>query len=199
MPQNNLTYIPRLYFYGCSKLRFLILNSNKLSAMPNLEFIADSIQIIRLSANRLVDVTALYDNQYPCLRVLVLNNNNLTKFCLPSRVLTPLLDAITLHENKIMTIQLPKDFQHTDLQLRGNPWHCDQSMSWVRECVLARLHLTCPRGVMLDVFTCNSPANLKGMSPMDVGKVFGIITCTHFHPLDKMALISQTTFSNAFF
>ena len=174
MSQNNITYIPRFYFYGCSELKFLFLGSNKLSMMPNLEYVAGTIQIIGLSVNQIVDVKAFYGNQYSRLRRLDLNGNNLTKFCLPSRVFSPLLEAILLHENKLTTIQLPKDFHHTDLHLRDNPWHCDQFLSWVRQCSLARFHLKCPGYVALDLLTCKSPAKLKGM-PAYLGK-----TCKYF-------------------
>ena len=184
MSQNNLTYIPKLYFYGCSALEVIYLSRNKLSSMPNLEFVSDGVRIISLAVNRLVDVTALYRNQYPRLRGLVLNGNNLREFCLYSRVFTPLLKKVVLSENKLTTIQLPpKYFYDTDLKLRYNPWHCDKFLVWVRQCSFARFHLTCPRSVTLDLLTCESPANLKGMSPLDVGKTCDVNTwnnLTHY-------------------
>ena len=168
---NNLAYIPSLYFYGCSVLQFLTLRSNKLSAMPDLKFLAGSIRTVDVAFNLIVDVTALYDHKYDRLRHLVLNGNNLEEFCLPSRQFAPLLQDVMLHGNNLTTIQLPpKDFYSTRLSLHNNPWHCGQSLSWVRHCFLDGFALTCPRGVILDLITCDSPANLKGMSPLDVGK-----------------------------
>ena len=171
LSRNNLAYIPKLYFYGCSELEAIYISDNKLSAIPNFEFLADRIQMITLSANQLVDVTALYDNRYPRLRFLSLNENNLREFCLPSRVFMPLLERLMLQENKLTTIQLPKEFHSTSLDLYDNPWHCDQSLSWIRKCFLTGYYLTCSRGVTLDLLTCDSPANLQGMSPLNVGKI----------------------------
>ena len=180
MSANNLTYIPKSYFDGCSVLEMIFLNSNKLSTIPNLEFVTDSVQGIDLNVNHIVDVAALYDNKYPRLRILKLNGNNLREFWLPSRVFTLELDALMLHGNKLTTIQLPKDFHGTDLQLRDNPWHCDQSLSSIRECFLIDHHLTCPRDVTLDLLKCDSPPNLQGMSPLNVGKTFDGIAWKRF-------------------
>ena len=158
MSQNNLTYIPKLYFHGCCALEVIYLNRNKLSSMPYFEFVSNSIRIIGLVVKHLVDVTALYGNQYPRLRGLALNGNNLREFCLPSRVFTPLLKKIVLSENKLTTIQLPpKDFYDMGLKLRHNPWHCDKFMGWVRQCSFTRFHLTCPRGVTLDLRQTGQP------------------------------------------
>ena len=130
MSQNNLTYIPKLYFYGCSALEVIYLSRNKLSSMPNLEFVSDGIRIISLAVNRLVDVTALYRNQYPRLRGLVLNGNNLREFCLSLHVFTPLLKKVVLSENKLTTIQFPsKDFYNTDL--KSVITHGTVTSSWV--------------------------------------------------------------------
>ena len=180
MSNNNLTYIPKLYFYGCSLLEIIFPNSNKLSTIHNLEFVANNIQGIDLNANHIVDVAALYDNKYPRLRILKLNGNNLREFCLPTRVFTPRLDELMLHGNKMTTIQLPKGFYGTDLHLRDNPWHCDQSLSWIRQCFLTDYDLICPRGVALDLLTCDSPLNLQGMSPLNVGKTWDVIAWTRF-------------------
>ena len=180
MSKNNLTYIPKLYFYGCSALEMIFLNSNKLSTVPNLEFVADNIRGIVLNDNRIVDVAALNDNKYPHLKILQLNGNNLREFCLPPRVFTPRLDAVMLHRNKLTTIQLPNSFYGTDLRLRDNPWHCDQSLSWIRECFFADYHLTCPRGVALDLLTCDSPPNLQGVSPMNIGKTCDVVVWARF-------------------
>ena len=180
MSKNNLTYVPKLYFHGCSVLETILIHSNKLSMIPNLEFVADNIRMINLYNNHIVDVAPLYCNKYPRLRILKLNGNNLREFCLPTRVFTPRLDALMLHGNKLTTIQLPKGLYGTALHLRDNPWHCDQSLSWIRQCFLSKYHLTCLRGVSLDLLTCDSPANLQGMSPLDVGKTCDVIAWARF-------------------
>ena len=175
MSQNNLTYIPKLYFYGCPVLEMIFLSNNKLSAIPNLECVAINVRGINLDANRIFDVVALYDNKYPRLRILKLNGNNLREFCLPSHEFMSRLDELMLHGNELTTIQLPKSLYSTALHLRDNPWHCDQSLSWVHQCYLTNHHLTCPRGVILDLLTCVSPANLQGMPAHDVGKTCDVI------------------------
>ena len=140
-------------------------------------------------------MTALYGNQYPRLRGRALNGNNLREFCLPSRVFTPLLKKIVLSENKLTTIQLPpKDFYDMGLKLRYNPWHCDKFMGWVRQCSFTRFHLTCPRGVTLDLLTCDRPANLKGMSPQDVGKICEFNTWNRLpHSLFLVVILHQSS------
>ena len=188
MSQNNLTYIPKLYFDDCSELTVIYLGNNKLSTIPNLEFVAESIRAIHLNANHIADVTALYDNKYPRLKILLLNENNIREFCLPSRVFTPFLGLLTLSENQLMTIQMPKGFSNTILDLRDNPWHCDQSLSWIRQCFLSDNFVKCPRSVQLDFLTCDSPPNLQGISPLDVGKTCDVITqkCSpHYHPFGR--------------
>ena len=184
MSQNNLTYIPKLYFYDCFELTVIFLRNNKLSTIPNLEFVAESIRAIHLNANHIADVTALYDNKYPRLRILLLNENNIREFCLPSRVFTPFLQLLALHDNKLLTIQMPKGFSNTTLDIRDNPWHCDQSLSWIRQCLLTDYAVKCPRSIQLDFLTCDSPPNLQGISPLDVGKTCDVITqkCSPQYP-----------------
>ena len=78
-----ITHIPRSYFYQCQKLSTIMFTNNKLSEMPNVEFIADLLQQIELVWNKIVHAAPFYGRKYPHLTDMLFDYNNLVKFCMP--------------------------------------------------------------------------------------------------------------------
>ena len=75
--------------------------------MPNLEFVAGTLQNIDLVGNQLVDVMAFYENTYPHLECVSLRGNSLREFCLPPLAFVPRLQCLHLVSNNLTTIHLP--------------------------------------------------------------------------------------------
>ena len=138
--------------------------------MPNLEFVAGTLQNIDLVGNQLVDVMAFYENTYPHLECVSLRGNSLREFCLPPLAFVPRLQCLHLVSNNLTTIHLPNGFDGLILTLRDNPWLCGQSLSWVRQCSSKSSYLECRQGYHMDNWNCHSPATVRGMSPLEVGK-----------------------------
>ena len=167
---NEITHIPRSYFYQCCKLHTIMLTKNKLSEMPNMVFIASRLRVIGLAGNEIDDAVLFYGRKYPRLRDIDFDSNNLDKFCLPPPRSAPRLKEVRLFSNNLTTLKLPVGFHDTKLLLGENPWHCDGSLGWARECTHEGRLLLCPRYVDLDSFICYSPVNMSGMSPQQIGK-----------------------------
>ena len=167
---NEITHIPKSYFYQCRKLNTIILTQNKLSEVPNMEFIASLLQFIGLAGNVIDDAVLFYGRKYPRLTEIFLDHNNLDKFCLPPPRSAPRLKEVRLSSNNLTTLKLPAGFHDTKLLLGENPWHCDGSLGWARECTPEGHLLFCPRYVDLSSFSCYGPVNMSGMSPQQIGK-----------------------------
>ena len=167
---NQITHIPRSYFYRCQKLNTIMVTKNKLSEVPNVELIAGLLQHIGMTGNDIVDAVPFYGKKYPRLTHIYFDKNNLDKFCMPTGTSVLRLRALRLHSNNLTTLQLPADYHDTHITLYDNPWHCDGALGWARECTPEGRDLACPRYVNLGVgFTCYSPVNMRGMSPHVIG------------------------------
>ena len=138
----RLSFIPAFYFSGCEKLIELELSHNRLSALPDLSAISDTLDIIRVDHNELIDITSLQDLTFSKLRYLFLDHNKIQQVDI-MRFHMPRLHEMGLTHNLLQEFGHPKWLVRGDdgeygpravnvrLHLGGNPWYCNQNLSWI--------------------------------------------------------------------
>ena len=126
-----------------SMLQNLSLASNQLTFMPNLKQLALSLTYLDLSNNCLSSVHNLYRVQFIKLTELVLYNTCIIHISLVN-LLMPMLSRFAIHDNLLSAME-PVDNLKLDIELpnysdylllvemAGNPWHCNDSLSWLYE------------------------------------------------------------------
>ena len=126
-----------------SMLKNLSLASNQLTSMPDLKQLALSLTYLDLSDNCLASVHNLYRVQFIKLTELVLLDTCIIHISL-FNILIPMLSRLNIQNNLLIAmepidnlkldIELPNysDYRLL-LKLGGNPWHCNDSLSWLYE------------------------------------------------------------------
>ena len=73
----NLSAIPHSYFSGCDSLQQLILKQNRLTTIPNLLDVSDTLRFVNFDHNDITAVTPLYDLIFPVLKYVYLMHNKI--------------------------------------------------------------------------------------------------------------------------
>ena len=142
----NLSSIPDTYFSGCHKLRKLVFSYNHLSFLPDLSAISDTLVIIQLDHNTLIDVGSLQDLAFPNLRFVHLGHNNIYQLDI-KRLVLPRLHTMDVSHNLVQEFDHPKFLvpnssreTRVSLDLTANPWFCDEHLSWLLASASQRVH-----------------------------------------------------------
>ena len=126
-----------------SMLKNLSLASNQLTFMPDFQQLALSLTYLDLSNNCLSSVHNLYRVQFIKLTKLVLHDTCIIHISL-FKLLMPRLSSFAIHDNLLSAME-PIDNLKLDIELpnysdylllvdmAGNPWHCNDSLSWLYE------------------------------------------------------------------
>ena len=137
----NLSAIPHSYFSGCDSLQQLILKQNRLTTIPDLLDVSDTLRFVNFDYNDITAVTPLYDLIFPVLKYVYLTQNKIHQVDI-KRLHFPCLHGMDLSNNVLQVLGHPilleshakipgqRDF-FVDLNLVGNPWHCNDNSSWV--------------------------------------------------------------------
>ena len=168
---NNISKIPNNYFEGCMRLEMVYLTENELIAVPYLGFIRQSVLILDLSANKIQNISWLYDS-LPVVQSVSLEFNLITEICMSFHFNWPRLTNLDLGNNNLTSFYLPPD-RGWIIYLVGDPFHCDERLSWTRRChrTEAEDYFTCGHLFVDYVFhmRCVSPSQWYGFKPIDAG------------------------------
>ena len=176
--KNFITHLPRAYFAGCVDLIMLMFGDNHLVSLPDMTHVAQSLQLVGFTRNRLMCQDAFESMPWPQLRRLILSGNLITSFKTSLLENSRVLEVIDLEHNELRT--LPdlgqfKKFQNTShtltMRVDGNPWHCDGSLKWVLEGTKDNGYLHFDGGFTMDaIMFCHTPSNLNNTQIWDLGK-----------------------------
>ena len=155
----SITQLPGNYFSG-SKLIIIEVTDSRLTEVPDLQSIQDTIEFIDLS-NNFINDTKMLKGHFKVLTVLHLSNNLIQSFVMPLPSSWPKLIHIFLVNNRIVQFDMPIHYQNIQIYLTNNPLSCSSATTWSQDCQpgenskLPSLH--CPRHVTLIGITCYHP------------------------------------------
>ena len=158
---NKISRIGKNYLKGFRKLQYLQLNHNNLVMLPDLHWIQHSVTNLMANKNKLESLDALQTpGIYIQLNHLTCFDNNILNFNVSLLRHMPKLKTLWLNGNKIAHIEDIRGFDTRLLNLRNNPWHCDEELSWMGE-----EDMGFERGL-----TCATPTCLHGTVIADMSK-----------------------------
>ena len=186
----KLTSIPTGYFAGCNKLSDLDLRHNRLNTVPDLSAISDTIYTFLLGYNDLTDIRPLQDFSFPNLGYLSLDHNKIQQVDL-MHFNSPRLFGMSLSHNLLQELGHPKSLVrgsdredgpravNVRLHLSGNPWYCNEKLSWIVSAVkgwdhytgTVELHWNGSSVFVADAqaMICHFPANVRGTPAINLG------------------------------
>ena len=171
-------------------LKTLGLCRNRLTHFPNLGRIAGQLETLDLSFNCMESLQNLYKFDYFNLSYLYLSNNYLKHISL-SNMRMPLLKALYMKDNLLLTLETVDNLELVDgtsgecgdfyIELGDNPWHCNESLAWLykglENHMLGNTVSMAYRGTSCTFYisdvrfiTCKTPKQYSGKDLKTVGK-----------------------------
>ena len=135
---NYIKSISDAYFDSGMKLATLQIGCNQLIDIPNIQNIARTLRLISVGCNNISNVQPLYGIYFPRLQDVNLESNQIKSFCFPPVDFVPNLRRINLSANNLSRIQFYYPNRRrsgtVDISLGNNPWNCNASMGWIKNC-----------------------------------------------------------------
>ena len=158
---NSILKISKNFLMGFRKLKVFDLSSNNIFQLPDLHWVQHTLQEIKANKNNLSSLDALHTHiPFKSLHYITLGMNNIQSFNVSlMRQLTRWTD-FHLYSNKLSYVDDFRSYHIKSINLLGNPWHCDASLSWMGEEDMAF-----EKGL-----TCATPSCLHGMAIADLSK-----------------------------
>ena len=164
LSDNQLVKFRNDYFDGFMQLERLEVARNRLVAIPSLGWVTFTLKILFLKHNHIISVDGI-NTQMPFqkLAYLHLNDNDIHEFDVNILSKIPFVIYISLGGNRMRHLDDYRSFvPHAEIQLHGNPFHCDTRTAWISTTV--------------DRFTvkptCATPWCLKGRNMQRMSKYF---------------------------
>ena len=186
---NYIKWFPNNFFSGFNLLHFIDLADNKLAVVPNLNWpgVRESLLALNLKCNyiKIIDFLFAKDKSiHPPLRYLDLHGNRIAYFNVQIIEGMNSLTHISLHDNKLTTLDEPTllrttlNQSHFKISLGWNPWHCDNRVAWISSLNSGQLWSFLFREkITIPPPTCFTPGKLRGMNISCLGKSWrGIIS-----------------------
>ena len=133
LSNNQLETFPNNYFEGFVQLGRLEVAHNHLAAVPSLEWLTSTLKILTLGYNSIISLDGI-STQVPFkkLAILDLNENEIHEFDIQILSKMPTLKSIFLGQNRMRHLDDYRPFfPHPEIQLYGNPFHCDTKIAWI--------------------------------------------------------------------
>ena len=145
LSNNKISRLSKQFFKGFEKLERINLSNNGLIALPDLHWIQNSVTIMMASKNKINSLDALHTpSVYKKLEVLQFAANAIGTFNVTLLRHMPALRQLHLNGNALKHIDDFRNLYVKDINLRHNPLHCGEELSWMGEEDMGfEKHLTC--------------------------------------------------------
>ena len=175
LSKNPIEAIPDDYFNGCHQLDAVGFEFCKLSSVPNVHPLNHTLRQLQLKNNRISSISHLYDIPYLALDTIILSENNISHIE-EHRLTLPVLTILKLDGNALVTLGDVTRCgwgSRVMLHLAGNPWHCNESLSWLVAAING-VYQGNTTWIFSDckAIRCTSPADLRGRSIDVIGKAY---------------------------
>ena len=160
--------------------------NNGLKEVPNVSLVVDTLLSLYSSRNRITSLRNIYNIRCSELRTLVLQTNRIRLISI-DKLEMPQLPSLLLYAKLIKTIEPIAEILGGSSGRCGqlyvsfniNPWHCDMSMMWLKECdKMPEINPIYYRGPSCRVYildypnlVCKTPERLEGESIWTAGNI----------------------------
>ena len=156
---NNISRLDKHFLKGFRKVQSVILSNNNLLELPVLYWIQHSLSILVADVNKIQSLDALQTyGIYIRLKYVSVFDNDISNFNVSLLRHMPKLERLYLYGNKLTHFGDVRSLHISIIDLKYNPWHCGEELSWMGE-----EELGLERGL-----TCATPACLHGMAIADM-------------------------------
>ena len=160
----------------------LIMEQSSLRVIPMDDgHVALSLKLLVLSNNQISNLSNMYDIPFPKLGIVILNFNNISHLS-HAFLQLPVLQIIAIKHNKLTHLADMsscvwgmghiKRWLFAAIDVASNPWHCNESMEWIKTSICHRereiYHKRLVLAIALDHVFWYSPAELKGLALVSV-------------------------------
>ena len=150
--------------------------------IPNLEYTSKTIGLLSLSSNNISNVIPMYGIRFPILQDLNLAGNQIKNFCFPPVTFTPRVKNVNLEANYLQIIYFSRahserTYMHEVYIFLGqNPWFCNGSLGWTRQCTQEPYlnAMACLDWLIVQGMICASPPEALGLTPKEAGRILFI-------------------------
>ena len=158
---NKISRLSRHFLRNFQKLQKINLSSNNLLVLPVMHWIQHSVSHLVAVNNKIQSLDAMQTyGIYIRLKYLSVNDNDIRHFNVSLLHQMPKLEHFYINDNEITHIGDVRSLHIREINLRFNPWHCGEELSWMGE-----EDMGFERGL-----TCATPACLHGMAIADMSK-----------------------------
>ena len=176
LTNNKIRFIPLNYFHGCRISGKVIFSHTRISSLPDLGYISDTLYELWFPGNLLRSVDIPENVTFPQLNCLSFRSNFISFLDISFISSMPSLRALYLSRNNITQLQNPENFvisgQKVNFYLRNNPWHCGKSLTWMLKWDRTKTFSDPFAKFVIDLknVECHTPRNLKGTKLFHISK-----------------------------
>ena len=172
LKRNYIKQVEDSYFNLFKNIVHINVGHNELTQFPSVQNIAKTIVAFELEGNNISNANFVHGTTFPKLTFLNLQSNQIGMFCPPPIKFAPRLSFLNLQSNKLSMIDFPREsnWQEVTALLHDNPWHCNGSLGWTRQCDVRDKDLNilvCWKWLLLRGMICDSPVEVQGMAPKE--------------------------------
>ena len=198
---------------GCKVMRNVSLIACNLFSVPNLEYVSNTLETLRLVANNIISLSTMYHMNFIKLKYLDLYKNHLPQVN-AELLYFPQIIAINLDSNFLFHIDLRfSNWRQgqTDIYLPQNTWNWSKNWDWLSDVCLRNeteqytWHSNNSSKLIfngLDQVSCQYPEERKGATLIPYNILKSDITSCHFgyvsfgmvkHPFQSSIIIIMIT------
>ena len=156
---NNISGLGKNFLKGFKKVQKVDLSNNNLLVLPVLRWIQHSVSHLMADGNKIQSLDALQTyGIYIQLKYVSVADNDIRHFNVSLLRHMPKLEHLYVYGNKLTHFGDVRSLHISTINLRSNPWHCGEELSWMGE-----EEVGLERGL-----TCATPACLHGMAIADM-------------------------------
>ena len=176
LTNNKIRFIPFDYFHGCRILRTVQFSYTRISSLPHLGYISDTLFDLWFPGNLLRNVDVSENVTFPQLIYLNFRSNFISFLDMSFISRMPSLEVLDISRNNITQLQNPENFairgRKVKFLLSNNPWHCGKNLTWMLKWDHTKT-LSDPLAkfiIFLKTVECHTPRNLRGTKLLPIGK-----------------------------
>ena len=194
---NYIKHISDTYFDACKNIIQVEICCNRLTIIPNMRHISETLRYFSLDDNNISSAQPMYATRFPKLYLLNIAKNKISSFCFPPLDFAPSIRWVFISSNNLSWIHFPQNYRASSkpvvVNLSDNPWNCNGSLGWTQHCTDgSHGTMMCMRGLEVEGMICSTPKEVQGLTPKEAGPRLNIKTVLSmygdFHVKDKTAV-----------
>ena len=154
LDNNNTMKFSKIFLKGFRRLEKIHLDYNNIVQLPDVHWVQHTLQELRPNSNNISSLDALHTYApFKSLVIIYIGFNQIRSFNVTLLHHLTRRTQLHLNSNKLTYIDDFRSYHIESINLAGNPWHCDATLSWMGEEDMP----------FEKALTCATPSCLHGM------------------------------------